>query len=804
MATPEVAAEKRELAGINADYKEKFGFHDPESGYAYKAPKGLSREVVESISEYKDEPQWMRDFRLKALDHFYSRPTPTWGGNLGQIDFDDIHYFVRASEKNSRDWSEVPEDIKNTFDRLGIPEAERKFLSGVGAQYECLAEETLVYTARGNVPIKDVGTGDVVFAFDESSERLRPAPVKATARKGRRQVYRVEVGNRTIRATANHPFLCLEYRQTEGQQRGRYRRRWKYLHDLREGDLVAVSKQLPDVGEPRDLRDKLKVRGTNLRDHPIRVPEQSNESLMWWLGLYIGDGFIHRGAGRKRRVEVAIPATERELQATLVESTGSLFGIEAKPSHDRVTVGATQLAELIEELGLGGKAHTKEVPGWVSRLPRRQRLAFIAGYVDADGYVRDHPKNKDVAITSGNRTMLEQVRQLALGCGLRCSRTTQFESRHPVDRRRAVAGHRLFISGDVSHLPLQNPRRRERVGGHRFTHDCSTAKGTTFRGHVNEDFGYVRIDAIKPDGEAEVYDIEVDGPHNFVAEGLIVHNSEVVYHQVNEKLEAQGVIFTDMDTALREHEDLVREYWATIIPPNDNKLAALNSAVWSGGSFVYVPAGVKVKMPLQAYFRINTENMGQFERTLIVCEEGADVHYIEGCHIAGSMVRVRDGERPIEQLEVGDEVLTHRGRFRRVNDVMRRPRRGPIRHIRFQNETYRSLAVTPGHPFLVAKRDRAREHNKRFDAKWLTAQELEKGDYVAMPVRIDVEAEAPTHHSEGIAVGRGRGTAVAEKVEASARRAGVPPDRPLPGRGIGSGQHVVPELRQCRARDRDP
>ena len=243
MATPEAVAEKRELAGINADYKEKFGFHDSESGYAYKAPKGLTREIVESISEYKDEPQWMRDFRLKALEHFESRPTPQWGGNLGQIDFNDIHYFVRASEKNSRDWSEVPEDIKNTFDRLGIPEAERKFLSGVGAQYE----------------------------------------------------------------------------------------------------------------------------------------------------------------------------------------------------------------------------------------------------------------------------------------------------------------------------------------------------------------------------------------------------SEVVYHQVNEKLEAQGVIFTDMDTALREHEDLVREYWATVIPANDNKLAALNSAVWSGGSFVYVPAGVKVEMPLQAYFRINTENMGQFERTLIICEEGADVHYIEGC-----------------------------------------------------------------------------------------------------------------------------------------------------------------------------
>ncbi|MDX6204172.1 MAG: Fe-S cluster assembly protein SufB [Frankiales bacterium] len=109
------------------------------------------------------------------------------------------------------------------------------------------------------------------------------------------------------------------------------------------------------------------------------------------------------------------------------------------------------------------------------------------------------------------------------------------------------------------------------------------------------------------------------------------YESEVVYHQINESLEAQGVIFVDTDTALREHEDIFREYFGTVIPVGDNKFAALNTAVWSGGSFIYVPPGVHVEIPLQAYFRINTENMGQFERTLIIADEGSYVHYVEGC-----------------------------------------------------------------------------------------------------------------------------------------------------------------------------
>ncbi|MBI1800273.1 MAG: Fe-S cluster assembly protein SufB [Chloroflexi bacterium] len=109
------------------------------------------------------------------------------------------------------------------------------------------------------------------------------------------------------------------------------------------------------------------------------------------------------------------------------------------------------------------------------------------------------------------------------------------------------------------------------------------------------------------------------------------YESESVYHSIKESLTKQGVLFTDMDTALKLHPDIVKKYFSTVIPPSDNKLAALNSAVWSGGSFIYVPPGVHVDMPLQAYFRINAQNMGQFERTLIIADEGSYVHYVEGC-----------------------------------------------------------------------------------------------------------------------------------------------------------------------------
>lgn len=124
-----------DIGASSSTYREKYGFYDPEK-YVFKARKGLNRDVVEEISWMKNEPEWMRQFRLRALELFEQRPMPRWGADLSEINFDDIYYFVRATEKTERSWDDVPEQIKRTFDRLGIPEAERKFLAGVGAQYE--------------------------------------------------------------------------------------------------------------------------------------------------------------------------------------------------------------------------------------------------------------------------------------------------------------------------------------------------------------------------------------------------------------------------------------------------------------------------------------------------------------------------------------------------------------------------------------------------------------------------------------------------------------------------------------------
>ena len=150
---------------LDIDYT-KYNFHDTDENYEYKFPKGLTREVVEQISKIKNEPDWMRQFRLRAYDHYLKRPLPTWGGDLTTLKFDDMLYYASPTQKKSRSWDDVPSYIKDTFDKLGIPEAERKFLGGVGAQYE---SEVVYHSLR-----EDLAKKGVLFTDTDSALREYP------------------------------------------------------------------------------------------------------------------------------------------------------------------------------------------------------------------------------------------------------------------------------------------------------------------------------------------------------------------------------------------------------------------------------------------------------------------------------------------------------------------------------------------------------------------------------------------------------------------------------------------------------
>ncbi|WP_448484568.1 Fe-S cluster assembly protein SufB [Mycolicibacter sinensis] len=547
---------------------------------------------------------------------------PNWGSDLSGIDFDNIKYFVRSTEKQAQTWDDLPEDIRNTYDRLGIPEAEKqRYIGGVAAQYECLAGDTLVWTAnRGQVPIKEVAPGDRVFAYDEDAERFVVAPVKGSAQTDTRLTYQVTTTRRRIRATDNHPMMVLRDERKAGRQRARYARRWVTVGEIQPGDFIAVPRNIPEFGAAADLP---RVAG-------LQTPQASSVDLMWLLGLYIGDGNLHLST-KTYRVQFAIPAIDVELRAELTRVVDELFGlccIEA--DEHRVVVNSKALTEWITDLGFAGLSLTKRVPDWVYGLPVEQRLAFLGGWVDADGYVSPEPSGS-ILLTCANESLIGQARELVELSGLRAGGPWSFTQPYRHAPERIQIAWRLGISGDFERLDCRNPKRTDRFGRRHYVHSSNSAHGTTIRAHTNEWLGFERVKSLEPHLVEPVYDIEVDGPHNFIAEGLVVHNSEVVYHKIREDLEEQGVIFLDTDTALKEHEELFREYFATVIPAGDNKFSALNTAVWSGGSFIYVPKGVHVDIPLQAYFRINTENMGQFERTLIIVDEDAYVHYIEGC-----------------------------------------------------------------------------------------------------------------------------------------------------------------------------
>jgi|GEM_PF-2590 len=747
----------------------KYGFRDEDAEYEFVVPKGLSREVVEAISHYKGEPEWMRKIRLQALEIFFRKPMPTWGVDLSELNFDEITYYASPTSRKVRSWEEVPEYIKRTYERLGIPEAERKFLAGVGAQYDCLTADTIIFANPGAVPIAQIQPGQYVYSLDLENRKIIKQRVKALIYKGELPVFEVKVAGRSIKATFNHPFLALIYHKEDGKRRGRFKVEWRYLSDLKVGDYIAIVKKLPDEGKPyklpkvemetefvsRNQYRTFKVRTDKFfrrTQKDLRLPEQTSEPFMWFLGAYLGDGGLRRKAKGtpKNIVDIAFPASDTACRQKLAQVLWEVFGYKLSFDSEpyRVRIHCTPIARLLSAIGLDRNAHTKSVPSWVFGLPHSQKLAFIAGYIDADGHVRRNGRNSDVILTSVNESMLRDIQRLAIACGLRVSDVYSFRykvsSKGKIEER---TGYRLLITGDLSPLVSYSVKVAANYKPRKYHHRYNSHHRSKLDAYTTDEIGFARIESIRYIGVEPTYDIEVEGVHNFIAEGIVVHNSEVVYHRIREDLERQGVVFVDMDTAVREYPDIVKEYFGTVIPPTDNKFAALNTAVWSGGSFIYVPKGVYVEMPLQAYFRINAQNIGQFERTLIIAEEGSFVHYIEGCLPVGEQVSIGDRWVNIEAIKPGDFVVTETGEKRRVRAVMTRYYKGDIVEV-IPISPHNAFRLTPEHPVLAVRREdvsirRKRRNNwlpevdtkklLRTQPTYIPAGELKVGDFIVFP-----------------------------------------------------------------------
>src|SRR3989344_4233108 len=624
--------------------------HYNEENLNFKAQPGVSEELVRQISKDKNEPEWMLNKRLIGLRFFLEKPVPTWGPDLNDLDLNSIIYFMKPNaRKNSRSWSDVPEDIRKTYERLGIPKAEREALGGVGAQYECLSENTIILTNfKGPVKIKDIIGGDIVFAFDENENKIKKAKVLKVKNNGEKQVYEVIVDNKRIKVTENHPFLVLSHYKKDEKKRGKYKREWKFLKELKIGDLVAIAKKLPYEGKSYSLihpEIKKEVIGRNQfnsiykldisnRYNQVKLPTETNDDLMWFLGLYLGDGYIHKTKGKdKKRVQFAIPETQKELREELKKVVKEIFDYNIKSEEkDRLSINSTIIADFIEINGLKGNAHQKRVPNWVFNITREQQLNFLAGYVDSDGYPTDKRKSNILIFRSPNKQLIEDLKCLVIYCELHPSNIHLIKSKHPFNKERIMFSYQTDISGNLRMIKSRYAPKSLRLNAKGYYHSFSSAENTTFRKHTNDYFGFAKIEDIKPIGVENVYDIEIEGYHNFIADGLIVHNSEIVYHNLKKDLEDKGVVFLDMDEAVQKYPELVKKYFmTTCVPINLHKFSALHAAVWSGGTFIYIPKNVKVDIPLQAYFRMNAKKGGQFEHTLIIVDEGAEVHYIEGC-----------------------------------------------------------------------------------------------------------------------------------------------------------------------------
>lgn len=394
----------------------------------------------------------------------------------------------------------------------------------VTAGSAALHEDTLIHTGRGLVPAKEIEPGDSAFSLDELTRKIRPAMVTARVAGRLAEVFEVKVGTRTIRGGPDVRFLALIDRRRPGRLRRRFRAEWTRAVDLKLHDIVAVARKTPDLGTPQAL--PLPTIARDRRCRAVRFPAFANDDLMWWLGLYAGDGYVHNRGREQRCIEFAVPASQADLQQQLIQVSKLLFGVDARPRDKwRVGMPGIRLVDYVEALGLSGTALEKRIPDWVFRSPEAHRLSFLGGYLDADGSIRTpagRGHNKDMGLTSANPGLLEDARRLAVSCGIGTSAIWEFRSKHPIERDRWMTGYRMQFSGDFDRITCRAAHRVERMRKRKWFHTHTSVGGTKLHMHGSEWLGYVRVESITRAGLAGTWAIQILGATTLVAEGLII------------------------------------------------------------------------------------------------------------------------------------------------------------------------------------------------------------------------------------------------------------------------------------------
>ena len=250
-----------------------------------------------------------------------------------------------------------------------------------------LADSALVHTARGLIPAARVQVGDTIFSLDEAAWTVAPAAVEWVGDAGANTLLELTIATQKVRVTDDASLLALVDRRRPGRMRRRFGREWIRAKDVRPGDLVALALKTPDLGAPHPMTIP-EPRGVQLRrSNLVDLPTRSSVDLMWLVGLFIGDGWIDCYRGSKH-VSFAIPRSDEALRAVLHDTCLRTFGTPIRSKSEwTVSINSFRVADYLEANGLRGNAHTKRIPPWIATVPEEQRLAFLGGYVDADGHV---------------------------------------------------------------------------------------------------------------------------------------------------------------------------------------------------------------------------------------------------------------------------------------------------------------------------------------------------------------------------------------------------------------------------------